>query len=104
MKMSRNRNWLAPLIGGAMMLAAVAPANAQLPPCAPHDEMVSRLGETYQEKRHAYGVVGGQAILEVFVSDKGSWTIIVTRTSGDSCVLAAGTEWEDAVTLAGEGV
>lgn len=71
-------------------------AYAQLPPCAPRDEMVKRLAETYQETPAAYGLVGGQAVMEVFVkSENGdSWTIIVTRTNGDSCVLAAGSGWQ----------
>jgi hypothetical protein len=41
------------------------------------------------------GLVSNGAVLEVLTSDKGSWTIIVTRPDGTSCVVAAGEAWEN---------
>ncbi len=34
-------------------------------------------------------------MLEVFVSDSGTWTVVVTDPEGVSCVLAAGQSWEE---------
>jgi hypothetical protein len=34
-------------------------------------------------------------VLEVFVSDTGTWTVVVTDPKGVSCVLAAGQSWEE---------
>jgi hypothetical protein len=56
--------------------------------------MVSTLSERFSEKQHAYGLLGPQLIIEVFTSDKGGWTIVVTGADGISCVLAVGIGWE----------
>jgi hypothetical protein len=40
-------------------------------------------------------------VLEVLKSDKaGTWTIIVTRPNGMSCVVASGEAWEELPKLA----
>jgi hypothetical protein len=82
------------LTAGVVLAAAARPGVAQVPPCAPHDSMVSTLGETFHEQQRAYGLIGPRAILEVFVSDKGGWTIIVTGSDGFSCIIAVGIDWE----------
>ena len=33
-------------------------------------------------------------ILEVFVSEQGTWTILATDTHGLSCVISAGEGWD----------
>ena len=90
------------LMVGAALLFAAGSSAAQLPSCAPRDDMVSSLSETFREKQHAYGLLGPQLIIEVFVSDKGGWTIVVTGADGISCVLAAGIGWEALPAVAGE--
>ena len=37
----------------------------------------------------------GNPRLEVLASDGGTWTIIVTRLAGRSCVVASGEAWEE---------
>jgi hypothetical protein len=39
--------------------------------------------------------VSQEAVLEIFVSDSGTWTVVVTDPKGVSCVLAAGQSWEE---------
>jgi hypothetical protein len=81
------------LLSGILSIMAGSAA-AQVSRCAPRDDMVSTLGEHFSEKQHAYGVLGPQLIIEVFTSDKGGWTIVVTGADGISCVLAVGIGWE----------
>jgi hypothetical protein len=91
------------LLASAALSLLAGSAVAQVSRCAPHDNMVSTLGETFAETQHAYGLLGPRAILEVFVSEKGGWTIIVTGSDGISCILAVGLGWETLPALAGEG-
>ena len=63
--------------------------------CAPHDALKKSLSGKYKESRKAYGLAGGKRIMEIFVSEKGTWTVIVTNLQGLSCVLAVGDNWED---------
>jgi hypothetical protein len=92
------------LLAGAMPLFAAAPAAGQVCRCAPRDDMVSTLGERFKEKEHAYGQLNRQAIIEIFVSDKGGWTIVITGIDGISCVLAAGIGWETLPASVGDHV
>ena len=55
------------------------------------------------ENPAAVGQINGDAVIEVFVSEKGTWTILATGTDGKSCVLSAGEDFEINVALLGEG-
>lgn len=77
----------------AMMVLA-AQASAQVP-CGERGKMVSLLGEKYSEASVGYGLAGQKSMIEVFVSEKGSFTILSTQTSGLSCIIAAGHNWEN---------
>ncbi|WP_173933650.1 hypothetical protein [Chelativorans sp. Marseille-P2723] len=96
---------------GLMALAAVAlfngteQATTQSDVCAPRDDLVAQLGSQYNEDQKAVGLLGEQAVMEVFASEQGSWTILTTDIHGTSCIVAAGEGWDDNfATLAGQGV
>jgi hypothetical protein len=79
------------LTGAALALAH--PAAAQLN-CAEHSKIVEFLGSHYSETLLAVGLINEAAVLEVYASERGSWTIVVTNVSGRSCVVFAGQNWE----------
>ena len=66
--------------------------------------MIKSLAEQFKENPAAVGVINPSAVIEVFVSQDGSWTILATGTDGKSCVLSAGVGWESNVLAMGEGV
>jgi hypothetical protein len=73
--------------------------------CGPREDVVSQLGMQFAETQKAIGLLGDDAVMEVFVSDHGSWTILTTDVNGMSCLLAAGEAWDDtAITTVGQGV
>lgn len=87
-------------LSGAMVLSAAAfpvrePAAAG-GNCGRHDLIVAMLGGKYQEGRRAIGLISGRAVLEIYVSPHGTWTVLATNPAGMSCVMAAGEAWEDA--------
>ena len=71
-----------------MMIATNA--NAQLA-CDTRDNVVKKL-KGYQEYPIGFGVAGA-FIIELFVSDNGSWTMLRTAP-GESCVIGYGSDWE----------
>lgn len=77
--------------------AASATATEQ---CAARADMIKALGEKFRENPAALGVVNPNVIVEVFVSDQGTWTILASDTRGQSCVVSVGEGWESAVTTA----
>ena len=70
-------------------------ATAQNTPCAERTNVVDTLDSQYKESPRAIGLVSQKAVLELFVSDSGTWTVVVTDPQGVSCVLAAGQSWEE---------
>lgn len=63
--------------------------------CAPRPVVLKKLSETYGESRQSIGLSGGNQVVEMFASDSGSWTIVVTLPSGISCITAAGQSFEN---------
>lgn len=75
-------------------LALSLPATAQTV-CGKRGEFLQRLSRNYDEAPVAVGLVSNGNVIEVLVSESGSWTIILTRPDGVSCVVAAGEAWQD---------
>ena len=71
------------------------PAAALEAQCAPHEEVVKVLNAKFQESQRAIGLINEQAMMEVFISKQGTWTMVVTNESGMSCVMAAGEAWDE---------
>jgi hypothetical protein len=74
---------------------------AQMNTCGARNDIVQKLSAQFQEAPQAVGVVDKSAVLEVFVSDAGTWTIIATGTDGNSCILSAGEGWQSKDFVAG---
>ena len=86
---------LAAALAGAALAAIAQPAAAAASRCASHDDIVKVLNSKYQETRHALAVVSATAVMEIFLSPEGTWTMLVTNTSGIACITASGEAWQD---------
>lgn len=75
-----------------MLLPSIA--GAEMLPCASHDQLVSLLARQYRETPEAVGVTQDGILLEVFVSEQRSWTVLLTTATGVSCIAASGENWE----------
>jgi cytochrome c1 len=84
---------LVAIAAGSWALPATARQHASS--CANHDEIVKILTERYREAPRAIGLANKSAVVEVFTSKAGTWTILLTKTDGASCILGAGSNWEE---------
>lgn len=75
---------LASLAGGAR--AAVQ--------CGPHDKIAEVLGTRFQESRQALGLTGNIAVVELYVSERGTWTLTTSDVAGLTCIVASGEDWQ----------
>jgi len=91
-----NRFLLVSALIGATALATPAAFAQQQTTCGPRTQIVDKLDSEFKEHQQAVGYVNDKAVLEVFVSSKGTWTIIATGTDGNSCLLSAGKDWDGA--------
>ena len=87
----------------AMMLAAAiltGGAGAYATPahgarvCNLHSKIATTLTQRFKEHRVAVGYVSVKGIVEVYVSEQGTWTMVFTTPKGISCIMASGTAWE----------
>ncbi len=89
------------LIAAALAAFSFASSVAASPAvCDRRDALVAYLAANHGERRVSAGINGDGLLLEVFVADGGSrgdggsWSILLTRPNGTSCIVAAGQGWE----------
>jgi hypothetical protein len=98
---ARVRGTLVATFSAALLLGAAAagnPASADQTPtaCGPHTDVIKALGSRFHETQSATALTSAGTLLEVLTADDGAtWTIIVSRPDGLSCVVAAGQNWQD---------
>ncbi len=63
--------------------------------CGERDAIVASLEKIYSEAPVSIGLGSNGAIIEIFASPSGTFTIVLTRPNGLTCVMAAGENWED---------
>ncbi len=81
------------LILSTVALALGTAANAQNN-CGPRDQVINRLSANFGEVFSGGGLQNDSAVFEVWISeDESTWTILMTRPDGMSCIMAAGTDW-----------
>ncbi len=62
--------------------------------CGGRKAALEYLQRQYQERPRALGLAANARVVELLVAKTGSWTILVTRPDGISCVVASGEAWE----------
>jgi hypothetical protein len=77
-----------------LIFAPVATAAAE-EGCAERERVLEFLSEHYQETPVAMGVANNGGLIEVVTTPDGAtWTILITMPDGDTCMVAAGHDWE----------
>ena len=79
---------------GVLGVMLAGPASAQ-PLCTERTALLKELNGKYQEQRTGLGIAAGNhGAMEFYVSEKGTWTILMTLTNGNTCIVAAGHSWQ----------
>ena len=83
-------------IAAALSIAVLGGDAGAQAVCGKRTEIVKQLHKKYGETRRSVGLQQGRGVVEVYASEKtGSWTILLTRPAGESCLMAAGQSWLD---------
>jgi hypothetical protein len=90
------------LAAAAMLVFGASASRAQGMACGKHDAIVAALKNHYQESRQAIGLAATAGVVELFVSATGTWTMIVTTPSGQTCIAAAGRAWQNTPAMKAE--
>lgn len=62
--------------------------------CGEREQVVAELSQQFNETPMAVGQVDEKSVVEILVSENGSWTILATGTDGKSCIVSAGEGFE----------
>jgi hypothetical protein len=82
-------------LAGSTLVQAQPRDPAVSPTCNSHTDLTEMLEQKFAEQPTALGLQSNGQLLEVFVANDGtSWTIVVTRPDGWSCIVAVGERWE----------
>jgi len=85
------------LVGAVIALSLLLGGHhgrAQVPAvCAERQTIADALAGHYGETPAAVGLTADGLLMEVFASPSGSFTIVLTRPDGLSCVLLTGEGW-----------
>lgn len=84
------------LLVAATLAASVMPAAAQQQViCGPRASVAELLSDRFQERSVGVGVTGGGALAEMYLSDSGTWSLVVTTAGEPSCIIAGGDGWAE---------
>lgn len=102
---SVRRLVIAGLAAAAAMSVGAVTATAQEMLCGKHEDIVQALKLNWQEDRTAIGLSSTGAMMEVYSSPEGTWTLLMTTPEGSTCLVSAGEYFETIqVAETGEGV
>tara|TARA_R110001583_G_C5443590_1_gene390115 strand:+ start:13 stop:327 length:315 start_codon:yes stop_codon:yes gene_type:complete len=62
--------------------------------CGLRSDIVKLLREKHEEEQVAIGLENNNRLIEVFVSPRGSFTVLLSYPIGYSCVATMGNNWE----------
>lgn len=90
-------------VSAGMNAAGAAGAAGAEELCLPRAEAVAQLDAQYRERAVGRGLAAeGRTMVELFVGESGTWTIVVTDTAGRSCIVASGENWTPIPLLVGQ--
>ena len=58
------------------------------------ESLVGYLAERFAEQPQAVGLILDRRIMELFVSARGTWSIVLTDQRGIACLVMAGDGWD----------
>jgi hypothetical protein len=83
------------------LLVAAGPADAAGRICGERATIVRSLEQRHHERPRALGLSADGGVVEVLVSPKGGWTILLTYPDRPTCIIAIGEAWQ-ALAVVGE--
>jgi hypothetical protein len=88
-----RRLWAIMAVAAVGISTSVAAANAA-GQCAARTDIIKALGDKFHESEAGRGLISPNVVLEIFISDQGSWTVLASDTKGQSCIVSAGEGWD----------
>jgi len=92
---SKNFYTAAKAIVGASTLLIATSGGAGAAICGDYAQIKDMLAERYKESPKSVGMIADKGVVQIFTSEEGTWSILLTSTEGRACIVAAGHSWQD---------
>lgn len=84
---------IAIVLVGIVALVSSFKAEARSARCGHHSEVTQFLKEKYHETRVGMGLINAGQMMELYISERGTWTMLITRPDGVTCFGPVGKSW-----------
>lgn len=87
--------YIAVILLAALILALTLSTAHATPQCGHHDDQAASLAKEFGEAVQSQALTGGGMLAEIFVNPvTGTWTVMLTRPDGVSCLLTSGDQFQ----------
>ena len=84
------------LISLATSAGGITTVNAAPAKCGDREKIIKVLRKDYKEAPLAMGLSQKSTeAFEIFTSEEGTWTVMMTMSNGKTCIMAAGHSWQN---------
>ena len=77
-----------------MITVGTFPSPAQSQICNTHEKITAGLKQNFGEDVQAIGITSVGALIEIYTSPLGTWTVVLTIPNGPSCIIADGVDFQ----------
>ena len=85
-----------------LLILITIPARVEASVCSKRQKLVEHLSNKYKETPTSRGLFSSTGMMEFYVSKRGTWSILMTSTTGISCLIAAGNNFETLRAIVGK--
>lgn len=82
------------ILGACPLVASASPLAEVL--CDATPKMRDKLERQFGNTQRAMGIRSPDQVMEVWTGPRGDWTLVITYSTGNSCIVAMGEHWQDA--------
>lgn len=83
----------------SLLSVSFIPSQAQSitsPKCGTRSELVEILKDRFNQKPAGLGLsYEGREAFEIYTSEDGDWTVMMTKPNGQTCIMAGGHSWKN---------
>ena len=62
--------------------------------CDDRQRLEERLSSQFRSEKVGAGMRDPETVMQIWTADNGSWTLVMARANGTSCIVAMGEHWE----------
>jgi len=92
--MTRHPYWTIGISCALLLMASIAIAQYSNRICGSRYEVVTTLRDKHKEQVEGRGLRSSGGVIEVWVAQDNKWSIVLSLSDGQVCIVGSGTDWQ----------